>query len=64
MTWLAHFTFPVKLGNYHFAVRRAEEVCHVTTRLPRVRRHDGRSRHGAVIRVHGGRKTRQRRDGQ
>jgi hypothetical protein len=64
MTWLVGFTVPDKVSKRHLAVRRAEDVCHVITRLPRVRQHCGRSRRGAVIRVSGGRKTRQRRDGQ
>jgi hypothetical protein len=63
VTWLADFTITAKLGNDDLAMRRAEEVCHVTARLPRVRQHYGRSRRGAVMRVHGGRKTRQCRNG-
>ena len=70
MTWLVQNTFPDKFGKYHLAVRRAEEVWdhernhRVTARLLCVRQRYGRSRRGAVIRVHGGSKTRQRRDGQ
>jgi len=62
MTWLVDLTVPENVGKSHLAVR-VEDVL-VTARLRCVRQRRVRSGRGAIIRVHGGGKTRQRRDGQ